>query len=339
MTVKYIKEPGFVYDLITMISLSLNKETALSELKKKKDNNNEDISFFENIINQCGKPPEDILPFFYTDKNSLNFISTYYVIKNNNISKLNINNLILELSDKELLKNNLNEFYFGTLNKYNDDYIELIDKSNLNLILKYRLTRVFANINRASEMVIAEIIRLIPILEDIYNGFKDIIYDKLNMLSDTKTLEKIYLFNNLIKNNNSETIISICIISRYTCFTFFNETEFFILGDDFIDSIDKQTVDKRIDVDIMALGKIISDPTRLKMLELLKEKKEIYTSEMCDILEMTLTAVFYHLNIMLTEKLLKTRNEGRKVFYSINNNYFDVVSKMFLNIKCDVKIY
>jgi ArsR family transcriptional regulator len=85
----------------------------------------------------------------------------------------------------------------------------------------------------------------------------------------------------------------------------------------------------------MALGKIISDPTRLKMLDLLKVRKEIYTGEMCEILNMTLTAVFYHLNMMLSEKLLKTRNEGRKVFYSINNDYLNDISKVFLNFKAN----
>lgn len=333
MDFKYIKEPGFIYDIIHLLCMALNKENFISELKRRKINYEEDIAFLENVLNQCGKIPDDILPYFYIEKNSPCFFSTFYIINKKSLDKLKIDDLIIALSDKETLKNNINEFYFGASNRFNDDYIDLIEKADMNQNLKYRLTRLFANISRSSDLVIEVINRLIPILEEIYSGFDGIIKDRLELLNDKNRLKKLYSFYKQEKNKKLTTVISICIISRYMYFAFFDEIEFFLLGEDFIDKIDTQEENKKIDVDIMALGKIISDPTRLKMLDLLKEKDEIYTGEMCDILNMTLTAVFYHLNMMLAEKLLKSRNEGRKVFYSINNEYLDTVSSMFLNLK------
>jgi ArsR family transcriptional regulator len=333
MDVKYIKEPGFIYDLIYMICISLNKDNFYAELKRKKMNNEDDISFYENIINQCGKISEDILPLFYLDKDNPCFILTYYFLNKKDLENFNMDVLISELSDSELFVQNLTEFYFGTVNRYNNDFIDLIDKSNISLNLKYRLTRIYIDIPRISKMIIDVLKQSKPVLESIYNGFNNIVKDKINLFSDEKIIKSLYTLEKLDMNTNSKIDFSICIISRYVCITVLDEIDYFILGDDYIDNIEIIKEDRSVKIDLLALGKIISDPTRLKMFELLKERKEIYTGEMCDILDMTLTAVFYHLNMMLTEKMLKTRNEGRKVFYSINNEYFDALRERLLDFK------
>jgi ArsR family transcriptional regulator len=174
---------------------------------------------------------------------------------------------------------------------------------------------------------------VIPIINEIYMGFDNIIKDKIMMLSENERIEKLYKFNEINKNYNTNLFISISIINRFGCLAIFHDNDFFLLGDDFINKIDTLFENNNIEINMPALGKILSEPIRLKILSLLKEHHEIYTGELCEILDMSLTAVFYHVNMMLLEKMLKTRNEGRKVFYSINNDYFDAFSKEFLKFK------
>lgn len=333
MIVNYLKEPGFVYDLITMIVIVLNN----AEFKRKNLYKEEDFMFFENIINQCSKISDDILPFFYIEKNNSSFMSTYCLMSKNNISSLKnytINNLISEISDTEQLKNSLSEYYFGSVNKNNNNYYDLIENTNYNHNIKYRLTRIFSDIPKASKMLIDYINKLVPVLENIYSGFDDIINERINKISDEKRIKAVLeaqKFNNSI---NDDIYFSICIISRYAtyCMKIGNEI-LLILGEESINNIDekKDIEENNYNIDIFSFGKAISDQTRFKILELLKGNKEIYTSEICELLNISLTTVSYHLNMMLQEKLLKTRNEGRKVFYSINQDYLSVLGNKIIN--------
>jgi ArsR family transcriptional regulator len=333
MNFAYLKEPCFVYDLIYAICLSINKDSIFSELKRQKLANEEDLSFYDSLISQCGKLPEDIIPFFYIEKNGPCFLTLFYLLNKTDFERYSIQTLLSELKDLELLKNNLSEFYFGSKNRYNDDYMSLIEKADLSLNLKYRITRVFANLSNSSRLVISIVEKVIPIINEIYMGFDNIIKDKIMMLSENDRIEKLYKFNEINKNYNTNLFISISIINRFGCLAIFHDNDFFLLGDDFINKIDTLFENNNIEINMPALGKILSEPIRLKILSLLKEYHEIYTGELCEILDMSLTAVFYHVNMMLLEKMLKTRNEGRKVFYSINNDYFDALSKEFLKFK------
>lgn len=334
MNINYIKEPGFIYDLLTMIILVLNKDSYIAELKRRNHCKDEDLLFYENIINQCDKISEDILPFFYIEKNSPCFMSTYYFMFKKNMISHTVNDLLNELSDTELLKNNLTEYYFGAANKNNSNYFELIEDTNLNYNLKYRLTRVFSDIPRSSKMVIDYIKKMIPVLDNIYTGFDEIIKEKVNMLNNEKIINSVFSLLKTDTSNIRENMnISISIINRYIGFiSVWNDILLLLLGDGFIDNIDlDKEEDNNINIDLYSFGKIISDPTRFKIYELLKENKEIYTSEICERLNMTITSVSYHLNMMVLEKLLKSRNEGRKVFYSINNDYLLSLSNMVLS--------
>ncbi|MDF2686631.1 MAG: hypothetical protein K0S55_1813, partial [Clostridia bacterium] len=98
MNVNYVKEPGFIYDLISMITIALNKDFYFSELKRNNKGSEEDFLFYENIINQCRKISDDILPFFYIEKNNPCFLSTFYLLGEKNIRNFSINELISDLS-------------------------------------------------------------------------------------------------------------------------------------------------------------------------------------------------------------------------------------------------
>ncbi len=67
--------------------------------------------------------------------------------------------------------------------------------------------------------------------------------------------------------------------------------------------------------------KAISESNRFRMLYLLlKTKKEICGCEFVDSLQMPQYNLTKHLDVLINASLVKSRKEGKWVYYSINNN-------------------
>ncbi|HDH28403.1 MAG TPA: ArsR family transcriptional regulator [Euryarchaeota archaeon] len=64
--------------------------------------------------------------------------------------------------------------------------------------------------------------------------------------------------------------------------------------------------------------KALSDETRLKILELLKDQEELSVSELCNQIEKEQATVSHHLACLRNCGLVSTRREGKNVIYSLN---------------------
>jgi len=71
--------------------------------------------------------------------------------------------------------------------------------------------------------------------------------------------------------------------------------------------------------------KALSDPTRLKIIELL-EKKEICACEFVPLTKKAQPTVSQHLRILKNSGIIKSRKEGKMVIYSITDKkIFDLI--------------
>ena len=71
--------------------------------------------------------------------------------------------------------------------------------------------------------------------------------------------------------------------------------------------------------------KALSDPTRLKIIELL-EKREICACEFAPLTKKAQPTVSQHLRILETAGIIKSRKEGKMILYSIaNKKIFDLI--------------
>lgn len=68
------------------------------------------------------------------------------------------------------------------------------------------------------------------------------------------------------------------------------------------------------------LFKALSDETRVRVLYLLSQR-ELCVCDMAYLLEMTMPAVSHHLRFLRTLRLVKSRKEGKLVFYSLDDNH------------------
>lgn len=68
------------------------------------------------------------------------------------------------------------------------------------------------------------------------------------------------------------------------------------------------------------LFKALSDETRVRVLYLLSQR-ELCVCDMAYLLEMTMPAVSHHLRFLKTLRLIKSRKDGKLVFYSLEDNH------------------
>jgi DNA-binding transcriptional ArsR family regulator len=75
-----------------------------------------------------------------------------------------------------------------------------------------------------------------------------------------------------------------------------------------------------IKLDCVEFCKTLADPTRQKILEMLREK-ELMVNEIVDAFSLTQPTVSHHLEILTRNGLLTSRKEGKQVYYRTNQNY------------------
>jgi ArsR family transcriptional regulator len=69
-----------------------------------------------------------------------------------------------------------------------------------------------------------------------------------------------------------------------------------------------------------------SDPLRIRVIELLREK-ELCVCELCDILKVSQSKLSFHLKTLKEAGLVRARQEGRWVYYSLNLSQFIIMEQ------------
>lgn len=75
--------------------------------------------------------------------------------------------------------------------------------------------------------------------------------------------------------------------------------------------------------------KVFSDSTRMSILWSL-DREELCVCDVAAALDMTKSAVSHHLNILRREKLVKFRKDGKKVYYSLDDEHVRAILEMGL---------
>ncbi|MEK6238516.1 MAG: metalloregulator ArsR/SmtB family transcription factor [Planctomycetales bacterium] len=81
-----------------------------------------------------------------------------------------------------------------------------------------------------------------------------------------------------------------------------------------------KVVQKLVDV-----FKLLSDPTRLKILLFLVQEKELHVRALCDRLGQSQPAVSHHLALLRGKDLITRRREGKHNFYSLEPETFQIL--------------
>lgn len=82
--------------------------------------------------------------------------------------------------------------------------------------------------------------------------------------------------------------------------------------------------------------KILGDPTRLAILNLLS-KQELNVSSISYFLEMEQSAISHQLKLLKSARLVKVRRDGRSMFYSQNDDHvYHILDQVLTHVKEDM---
>ena len=108
--------------------------------------------------------------------------------------------------------------------------------------------------------------------------------------------------------------MSVCLINK-NCFNFMycKETPILLLGYDYKESIISYNAQKGLP-SLKELGDVLTEQNRIATIKDLER-----------LLSFTGSTAYYHLTMMMRVRMVKARNQGRTVLYSINEKYFELI--------------
>ncbi|MEG1144124.1 MAG: metalloregulator ArsR/SmtB family transcription factor [Clostridium sp.] len=96
--------------------------------------------------------------------------------------------------------------------------------------------------------------------------------------------------------------------------------DFYQVHDDVVKAVQEKMPDDDALYDLAEIFKVFGDSTRIKILYVLFES-EMCVCDIAQLLNMTQSAISHQLRILKQSKLVKSRREGKAVFYSLADGH------------------
>lgn len=192
--------------------------------------------------------------------------------------------------------------------------------------------------------------RLMPLVEKLTKIIKqkihiidDLVNDSLDKLEKTQykiafELAKQVGLTEIIKKEKQEITVYTLLLAPYTqMFRFidFNDYTKAVKLGLLIDKDENIETTKTL-TNINQYLTVISDPTRVQILDFLKES-DYYAKELADKLYITPATLSYHLNKLLVCGFVGIRKEGRKYYYYLRKNGFEYLIDNLEKFSKDIK--
>ena len=81
----------------------------------------------------------------------------------------------------------------------------------------------------------------------------------------------------------------------------------------------------------LELLRALSDKTRQEIIMVFADKKEARVTDIAKKFTLSRPTISHHLNLMKRAKILKSRKEGKEIYYSINKDYVIRLMSSILN--------
>ena len=77
--------------------------------------------------------------------------------------------------------------------------------------------------------------------------------------------------------------------------------------------------------------KALADPSRRKVLALLRKSGELSAGDLAERFDMTKPTMSHHFAVLKETGLVKSRREGQQIFYSLNTTVLEDVAMLFMD--------
>ncbi len=89
-------------------------------------------------------------------------------------------------------------------------------------------------------------------------------------------------------------------------------------------------IDNEVLADLSELFKMFADQSRIRILYALFDK-EICVCDIAEELDMTQSAVSHQLRLLKQSKLVKSRRDGKQIYYSLDDDHVKTIIDMGIN--------
>lgn len=333
---KFIKGPGYVYDLFYIFVLHFNRKV-LFDIDVNADHSENDKVFLNQILQHFSPISDDLELFFHLREDGRSFMTVHYFKPYQNFfsTEYDFHFLMRELLDHNRLIEKMIQFYFPKMSP--DDITNAkntikamaghIDSSEYEESIKRKLYSFLVNPEPVIQKLTYELMSKEVLLSQYYEKhYQQIVEMQNNFDFETLAKEmKEYRNIDFLENESSEICITICLLNK-SCLSLFLRPQniVLLLGYDYRKSFQWYYSQKALP-SLKEFGDVITEQNRIDILDLLVERKEITIKDLEKLLDFSGSTAYYHLTMMMRYNMVKTRNQGRTVFYSLNEKYFESI--------------
>ena len=333
---KYLlhQESGFLCDLYFVFYLKFNYQMVLQNNSKY----NKELEFtelYKEIQLRFGEIPEDLYVFFHSiGMPNDTFLQRCYLkeYEHDFIKKYNIEYLQQDLADYDQVIKNVICFYFKGINDYElaeclnskEALFERIKLSKYSTEEKLKLYEFFVNPINYILLLRCTLTAKQSLLNEYYQEhYKNIIdaydptvLDMLNEIGANGERGDI--------QDNRKGYVSYCLLDCLH-FDFISDIDacLYILGVKYKYSMDINAENSESCLERFCSA--LCEKNRVDILDLLLKQNEVTCKELERFFDFSGSTAYHHISIMNKAGIVKTRNEGKVIFYSINRNFVNEV--------------
>ncbi len=343
-SVRFVREPGYTYDLFFLFTLYFNRNHCMKEFANY-NKSAEDAKYYERLLADFGTVSEDLLLFFYLGERQHNWISTYYFRPYKKLfweGTYGLATVQEALTNYDQVVNNVLAHYFENESE------ETLQQCKESMVVASRLIRESTYEDKVKSALYAFLIDPVPIIQRLSHELmaKEFVLSKqyeqksqqLTALQEKFDAEEFAVG---LKNCGQDSIdinafdkitLSFCYNHKNLVCMFFSKSKssiLFVLGVDYLAELQylKQV---KLSPKLHEFGLAISEENRVGILQFVHARGEVTIKELEQALELAGTNAYYHVALMTKTGILKTRNRGRTILYSLNPQYLETIGKTIL---------
>lgn len=347
--------PGYTYsedlNLVSMKNIFLDNKTYKDFVRKVKK---ESLLYLENFFNEKN---EDILNLFYIfSENDMNYFPFLAgIFQNTNV--FHIKDFTYELFENSFdlhflhyMGVDLDEPNFNDsssikeyINKaFKVDFLELMNSLPYEDKLSMALLRSFSNKKSIYDRLYPLLEKICKILENNFYIVEDIFLDHFDHIKKNdykrinELIDQVGIRDLLKRRTKPLDIYGLVLAPSTTMFQFFTDnSEYTFIKFGIFSGKKDSKEDNKLKL-LSQYLKILGDPTRIDILDLLKERNH-YAKELSDKLYITPATLSYHISQLHVCGFIGAYIEGRKTYYYLRRPGFEKVINELTEFSKDIR--
>ncbi|MBR3692121.1 MAG: winged helix-turn-helix transcriptional regulator [Clostridia bacterium] len=337
--ITFLDAPGQLHDLFFLFILHFNRDKYFAN-NSALQTTPEEQAHYRHLLENIPPISNELFIFFKTNDSGKCMMSHHFFDRKADLltnSGYNLSKVREELNHTTQIIENVLTFYFPSLSE--DEIIpcrtsitavnKVIKSSSLSHEQKAYLYDFFIDPESAIRKLSDELLEKSFVQQLDYNrNYSSHLKLRDGFILDdvTQMLKRINLCR-IDLSSFQEVYVTFCSYAESVIYcNIVNGAALLMLGCDYLNVLALKEK-KSVCPDLKNFCQAISDTNRQAILDLIHKQREVSAKEVEQALQLSAPNAYYHLSLMIKSGVLKTRNVGKTVFYSINASMFQDLAK------------